>query len=143
VSFNSFERKYERASFAIVPQTDTNSKELVSYLQSKSSFLRDTWEKKAAHYNARQDMQRSQLKDVLDIKHLCAILDEHEEKGQCLRFGVDCCAMAYVDGERSDLGGSMGEVLDSKEAQKLYSMGATLQARNLTAADARLLCVTF
>jgi hypothetical protein len=99
-------------------------------LQSKSSFLQDTWEKKAAHYDGKQDAQRSQLKDVLDIKHLCTILDEHEEKGHCLRFGIDCCAMAYVDGERSDLGGSMGEVLDSKEAQMLYSTGATLQVRH-------------
>lgn len=98
------------------------------YLQGKKSFLSTTWEKKAAHYSAKKDAPRSQLKDVLDIKHLCSILDEKEEEGQCLRFGIDCCAMAYVDSERSDVG-TPGEVLDSKEAMNLYNMGATLQVR--------------
>lgn len=101
----------------------------VSRLQGKATFLRDSWEKKAAHFSAK-DAPRSQLKDVLDVKHLCTVLDDKEEKGQCLRFGIDCCAMAYIDGERGDLGGSTGEVLDSNEAQSLYSMGATLQVRN-------------
>lgn len=94
--------------------------------EGKKTFLSDTWEKKAAHYSAKKDAPRSQLKDVLDIKHLCSILDEKEEEGQCLRFGIDCCAMAYVDSERSDVG-TPGEVLDSKEAMNLYNMGATLQ----------------
>ena len=93
-------------------------------------FLRDAWEKKAALYSAKKHAPRSQLKDVLDMKHLCITLDNKEEEGQCLRFGIDCCAMAYLDGERSDLGGTMGELLDSKEAQNLYSVGATLQVRS-------------
>lgn len=57
-------------------------------------------------------------------------MNSREEEGKCLRFGVDCCAMAYVDGERSDLGGSMGQLLDWSEAETLYSVGATLQVRS-------------
>jgi hypothetical protein len=100
----------------------------VCEIQAKDRFLAEAWEKKAVLSRA-HDARRQQVQGVMSMADLCSVLDDMEEKGACLKYGVDVCAMMYVEEERVDLRGDTWDAVERGEAEELAAQGATLQVR--------------